>query len=84
MSDPGSDIPGMLKGVGFNASGIDKVVLGKGVVGKLTSALMAFLIVCFCGAVVGGLIHEATLVYSCVVLGLRASIPARHFWREPS
>ena len=53
MSGPDPTVESLLRGAGFSSSGIDRIKLGNGVVGKMTSTQMGLYVVCFAG-VCGG------------------------------
>ena len=52
MSEQNQSIESVLKSVGLSSSSIERIKLGNGVVGKMTSSQMGLYVICFAG--IGG------------------------------
>ena len=63
MPDQGHDFEAILRSAGFSSSGIDRIKLGSGVVGKMTSTLMGLYIVCFACVAAGAYLNIQYMVF---------------------
>jgi hypothetical protein len=64
MTDPQSPLSSALRAVNFGSSGIDKIKLGSGVVGKLAATQMGLYVVCFAALVAGAVMQNPIMVFS--------------------
>jgi hypothetical protein len=68
MSDPEPTVDSILKSSGFSSSGIDRIKLGNGVVGKMTTTQMGLYVICFAGIGAGTWINNPYMIEGFVAV----------------
>jgi ABC-type dipeptide/oligopeptide/nickel transport system permease component len=64
MTDPRSPLGSVVRAVNLGSSGIDKIKLEGGVVGKLASTQMGLYVICFGALGAGAWLQNSTMVFS--------------------
>lgn len=66
MTPDNSTVGGVLKSIGIGSMGLEKIKFGAGVVGKMTTSLIAFLSVLGIISLSGVICGQLTLTYICI------------------